>query len=143
MSIYICSVCRHVEYGKAPEFCPLCQASKDKFKRNDSVFEEAEAKSKEGAHKHVPAVTLKRECGLIPEASCLDVLVRIGKTLHPMEEKHFIQWIDCYADDVFAARIMLTPHSNPGVVFHLKNQAAKVRVVEFCNLHGHWQAEAS
>jgi superoxide reductase len=142
MGIFICAVCGHIEFGSAPANCPVCWAPKDKFSQHDRVFIEAEEKSKEAAVKHVPAITVNKSCGLIPEQPCADVLVRIGKTLHPMEPAHFIRWMDCYVDDQYVCRVMLTPGVNPAACFHLKKAGSKVRIVEFCNLHGHWQAEA-
>ncbi len=142
MSILICGICGHIAFGSAPDNCPVCGASKNNFSQNDTVFEDAMEKSKEGAVKHIPSVTVNKTCGLVPENTCWDVIVRVGETLHPMEEKHFIQWIDCYVDDKYVSRIQLTPGTNPAVIFHLKAAGSKVKIVEMCNLHGHWQAEA-
>jgi superoxide reductase len=141
MKIFICQVCGHIEFDAAPEKCPVCMAQK--FNQNDSVFEDSMRKSKEGAVKHIPEVGINKECGLIPEAACTDVLVRIGKTLHPMTENHYIQWIDCYLDKKYVSRIMLTPEMNPSVVFHLKPSGSRVIVVENCNIHGFWKTEVN
>jgi superoxide reductase len=142
MSIFICRGCGHIEFGEAPERCPVCGAPKTSFNQNDNVFIESEEKSKEAAVKHIPAVTVKKECGLIPGQGCVDIIVRIGETVHPMEEAHFIQWIDCYVDDQYVSRVYLTPGVYAAGCFHLKTSGSKVRIVEQCNLHGHWQAEA-
>ena len=142
MSLFICQVCGHIEFDGAPENCPVCWAPKDKFTQNDNVFKEAEEKSPEAPVKHVPAITIDKKCGLIPEDSCTDVHVRIGKTIHPMEEKHFIQFIDCYIDKKFAGRAFLSPNGLfPATAFHLKVDSGTVTIIEFCNLHGHWMAE--
>ena len=109
MNIFICEVCGHIAFGSAPDKCPACGAAKEKFTQNDNVFVEAVEKSVEGAVKHIPAIKVNKVCGLIPEQSCVDVIVRIGETLHPMEEKHFIQFIDCYLDNTFVSRVMLSP----------------------------------
>ncbi len=142
MNIYICSKCGHIEFGQAAT-CPVCMSPAESFKRNDAVFKEAEEKSKEAAIKHIPAITVDKQCGLVPETGCLDVVVRIGKTLHPMDEKHFINFIDCYVDDTYRGRAFLTPGLNPAACFHLKGSGGKVTVVEYCNLHGHWKADAA
>ena len=141
MSVFICGVCNHAEFGSAPDQCPACGAPKESFSQNDNVFLEAAEKSKEGAVKHIPAVRVNKVCKLIPEESCVDVIVRVGETLHPMEEKHHIQFIDCYVDNQYVSRIILTPGVFASGVFHLKTTGSKVRIVEFCNLHGHWQAD--
>ena len=143
MTIFICGFCGHIEFGGAPDRCPVCGAAKEKFSQNDNVFVEAEEKSKEGAVKHIPAITVNKTCKLVPEEACVDIIVRIGETLHPMMPEHFIQWIDCYVDDAHVTRIMPTPGVFAAGCFHLKTTGSKVRIVEFCNKHGHWQAEAN
>jgi rubrerythrin len=32
-SVYICSVCGHTHFGKAPDHCPVCGAPKNRFKK--------------------------------------------------------------------------------------------------------------
>lgn len=144
MKIFICTVCGHIEFNTAPEKCPVCMAEKEKFEQNDAVFKESIEKSPEAEVKHVPAVTISKQCGLIPESPCVDVNVRIGKTMHPMEEKHFIQFIDCYQNDSYICRVMLTPlNVYPAACFHLKNLSGKITIVENCNIHGYWKTEVS
>ena len=143
MKLFVCRGCGHIAIGEAPDKCPACGAPKSSFTRNDDVFKEAEEKSKEGAVKHIPSIKVSKECGMIPENDCIDVLVRVGETLHPMLPEHFIQWIDCYVNEKFVSRIQLTADMNPAVVFHLKNVSGKIEIVAFCNLHGHWFAEES
>ncbi len=142
MTLFYCKICNHVEFNAAPESCPVCHAPKKQFEPKDSLFEEAMAASKEGAVKHIPAVTVNKTCGLIPEQSCKDVVVRIGETLHPMEAAHYITFIDCYVEHRFVSRVSLSPDVYAAASFHLKTDGAKVTVVEHCNKHGHWMAEA-
>lgn len=63
--------------------------------------------------------------------------VKVGSVAHPMEEKHFIEWIELIADGV-AYREFLKPGGTPEAVFCIK--ANKVTAREYCNLHGLWQA---
>lgn len=141
MQLFICDTCGHIAFNEAPEACPSCGMKK--FTQNDSVFTDSAEKSAEGARKHIPAITVKKECALIPDAGCVDVLVTVGEVIHPMEDKHHITFIDCYVDDTFVSRQQLTPGVNPGSLFHLKSAGQKVRVVENCNVHGWWTAEES
>lgn len=141
MNIFICGMCGHLEFGNAPESCPVCKSPREKYSRNDRIFEGSAEKSKEAAVKHIPAITLNSACGLIPEQTCMDVIVRIGATLHPMEAAHFIQFIDCYIDEKHASRIMLGPQVFAAGCFHLKTQGKKVTIVENCNIHGYWKSE--
>lgn len=142
MSINVCSVCGHVVFGNAPDNCPVCFAPKDKFKQNDNLFKESKEKSPEGAVKHTPVVNVSKECKLIG-GSCIDVTVKVGEVAHPMEEKHSIQFIDCYADDKYITRIHLTPSVFAAGAVHIKSGASKFKAVEFCNLHGYWEVETS
>jgi len=121
--------------------CPVCKAPAEKFYSNARIFEESAEKSKEAAIKHIPAITVNKKCGLIPEDSCVDIIVRIGATLHPMESTHFIQFIDCYVDDKFVSRVALTPGVFAAGCFHLKTPGSKVMIVENCNIHGYWKKE--
>ena len=143
MSIFICKMCGHIAFNEAPDNCPMCGAPKNSFEQNDNIFTESEEKSPEASVKHVPAITVKKECGLIPENSCVDVIVRIGSTLHPMEEKHFIKFIDCYVDNKPIERIALLPGVNPAGCIHLKVEGKKIQIVENCTIHGYWMADAS
>jgi superoxide reductase len=77
--------------------------------------------------KHVPVVT-KVDGGL---------RVAVGSVPHPMEAKHFIQWIELLADGR-AYRQFLSPGEKPEAFFPV--QAQKVTAREMCNLHGMWKA---
>ena len=141
MKIFICSACGHIEFNSAPESCPVCYNKS--FNQNDNIFTESEEKSKEAAVKHIPSVKVVKKCGIIPEETCTDIVVRIGETLHPMEEKHYITFIDCYIDDKYASRIFLTPATWASGVFHIKSPGSKVTVVERCNVHGYWKSDSA
>ena len=143
MSLFICKSCGHIEFKAAPASCPVCGAPKKSFTQNDGAFKESAEKSKEGAVKHIPSVKVNRECGLVPENDCIDLLVRIGETLHPMTPEHYIHFIDCYIDRKYAGRAYLTPAMNPSVIFHLKDKGSQAQIVENCNLHGYWMKEVA
>ena len=63
--------------------------------------------------------------------------VKVGSVAHPMEEKHFIEWVEIIADGK-AYREFLCPTQAPEAVF--KISATKVTAREYCNLHGLWKA---
>ncbi len=141
MKIYICQVCGHIEFNNVPDTCPACGAGKDKFLQNDAIFQESIQKSPEAEVKHVPAVTVNKSCSLIPESGCMEVIVRIGKVMHPMDEKHYIRFIDAYQNHKFVARISLMPLSvYPAACFYLKEAGGKITIVENCTIHGYWMS---
>jgi superoxide reductase len=63
--------------------------------------------------------------------------VKVGSVAHPMEEKHYIEWIELIADGK-AYRQFLQPGQAPEATFEI--QAEKVVAREYCNLHGMWKA---
>jgi superoxide reductase len=65
--------------------------------------------------------------------------VTIGSVPHPMEEKHYIEWIELIADGK-AYRQFLKPGEVATTVFCV--EAASVTARELCNLHGLWSAAA-
>lgn len=141
LDIYVCGVCGHVEFGGAPDKCPVCHSPREKFSLNNSIFSDAMAKLPEGAGKHAPVVAVSAKSALVSEEPCREVSVRVGKIIHPMEEAHHIAFIDCYVDDKFVGRSPLTLQLYPAATFFVKSPGAKIRVIEWCTLHGYWQTE--
>jgi len=62
--------------------------------------------------------------------------VKVGSVPHPMEEKHFIEWIELVADDK-AYRQFLSPGQAPEAFFSVEANAVFAR--EYCNIHGLWK----
>jgi len=66
--------------------------------------------------------------------------IRVGQNqAHPMEEKHFIQWIEVLADDGKAYRRFLKPGDKPEATFECLKEAG-ITAREYCNVHGLWQS---
>jgi superoxide reductase len=63
--------------------------------------------------------------------------VKVGDVPHPMEEKHYIQWIELIADGKSCVQY-LAPGQAPEAVF--MTEATSVTAREYCNLHGLWKA---
>jgi superoxide reductase len=63
--------------------------------------------------------------------------VKVGSVAHPMEEKHYIEWIEVIADGK-AYRQFLKPGQAPEAFFEI--EAGTVTAREYCNLHGLWKA---
>ena len=64
--------------------------------------------------------------------------VKVGSVPHPMEEKHYIEWIELLADGI-AYRKFLKPGDVPETVFNVK--ANNVSAREHCNIHGLWEGK--
>jgi superoxide reductase len=122
LEIYKCDACGNIVevlHGGSGELI-CCEQPMRRFVENtvDAAKE-----------KHLPVVT--RAAG--------EVRVKVGEVAHPMEEKHFIEWIELIADGR-AYRQFLKPGDAPEAVFRV--EASRLTVREYCNLHGLWKTEA-
>lgn len=87
------------------------------------------ANTTDGAtEKHVPVIEMTAD----------SIIVKVGSVVHPMEEAHFIEFIEIVADDK-VYRKFLKPGQEPVAVFNLT--AKNVTAREYCNLHGLWQSQ--
>ena len=77
--------------------------------------------------KHVPVI----------EKTASVVKVKVGSAPHPMEEKHYIEWIEVLADGQ-AYRQFLNPGDAPEAEFAI--QAENVTARAYCNIHGLWKS---
>jgi superoxide reductase len=65
------------------------------------------------------------------------VKVSVGSVAHPMEESHYIEWVEIIADGE-AYRQFLNPGEAPEATFCTK--AEQITAREYCNMHGLWKA---
>ena len=79
-----------------------------------------------GLEKHVPVIE-KTEKG---------IKIKVGSIPHPMEEKHYIEWIEIIADGI-SYRKFLKPGDKPEAEFEIK--AGKIEAREYCSIHGLWK----
>ncbi len=77
--------------------------------------------------KHVPVI----------EKNGNSVTVKVGSVDHPMEEKHYIEWIQLIVDGK-SYRQFLNPGEVPKATFEVSGSSIFAR--EYCNLHGLWKA---
>jgi len=81
-----------------------------------------------GLEKHVPVI----------ERIGNKVKVKVGSVPHPMEEKHYIEWIEIIADGI-SCRKFLKPGEKPEAEF--ETTAQKIEAREYCNIHGLWKTK--
>ena len=117
--IYKCNVCGNmVEVLKGMGVPLVCCGQ-----NMEHLVEKSED---EGMEKHVPVIE-KTEKGF---------KVKVGSVPHPMEDAHFIQWIELLADGKIY-REHLKPGMAPEAEFCI--EASSVTAREYCNLHGLWK----
>ena len=80
-----------------------------------------------GQEKHVPVM----------ETTSSGIKVRVGDVPHPMEENHYIEWVQVITDGG-SYRQFLKPGNKPEAEFEIKAQNAVLR--EYCSVHGLWKS---
>jgi superoxide reductase len=87
-----------------------------------------EEKTKEiGFEKHVPVIE-KTEKG---------IKIKVGSIPHPMEETHYIEWIELIVDGK-RYKEFLKPNNPPEAEFCTTGDNLQARI--YCNLHGVWKS---
>jgi superoxide reductase len=122
MQVYKCDVCGNIVevlHGGAGDL--VCCGQPMKLMTENTVDAAKE--------KHVPVI----------EKIADGWRVTVGAVAHPMEEKHYIEWIELIADGI-VYRAVLKPGDKPEAEFKVK--AVKVSAREYCNLHGLWKVNA-
>lgn len=65
-----------------------------------------------------------------------EVIVKVGSVEHPMEEKHYIEWIEIQTAKCIY-RKYLKAGEKPDAVFKTNDDIVSARA--YCNLHGLWK----
>lgn len=87
-----------------------------------------EKAEEQGKEKHLPVV----------EKTDTGVKVKVGSIPHPMEEKHYIEWIEVVTD-TGVMRKFLNPGDAPEAEFETQEEIVQLR--EYCSIHGLWAAK--
>lgn len=117
--VYKCEICGNiVEMVHPGKGQMVCCGQPMKLMKENTVDASKE--------KHVPVV----------ENNMNVVHVKVGAVPHPMEEKHYIEWIEMIAGGV-VKRKHLMPGDRPDVEFVALPGNLEIRA--YCNLHGLWK----
>lgn len=118
--VYKCGVCGHIiNVAHAGQGTLTCCGQAMRFMKEGST---------DGAkEKHVPVI----------EKTATGYKVTVGSVAHPMEDTHWIEWIEIIADGK-SYRKFLKPGDKPEAEFCIQSDTVTAR--EYCNLHGHWKA---
>ena len=120
MQIYKCEICGNivemVHGGKGKLVC--CGQPMALYEENSTDAAQ---------EKHVPVV----------EKTDNGYKVVVGSAAHPMEEDHYIEWIEIIAGG-FSSRQFLEPGDAPEAVFVTDLEDVVARA--YCNIHGLWRS---
>lgn len=120
LEVYKCEICGNmVEVLHAGAGKLVCCGQEMKL--------QAEKSEDVGNEKHVPVI----------EKTAKGIRVKVGAVAHPMEEKHYIEWIQVIAGGK-SYRKFLKPGEKPEAEFELQ----KIDMArEYCNIHGLWKGQ--
>ena len=121
LEVYKCELCGNIVEVVHGGGAALVCCGQDMTLRTENTVDAAK-------EKHVPVI----------EFIDGGVKITVGSVLHPMEEKHYIEWIEIVADGM-AYRQFLQPGAAPEAFFAVSAKAITAR--EYCNLHGLWSAQ--
>ena len=118
LQIYRCEVCGNIVEVLHPGVGQLVCCGQPMTPLGEKVKEA-------GLEKHVPVIE-KTEMG---------IKVKVGSIPHPMEQNHYIEWIELIVGDQ-VYRKFLKPGDRPEAEFQVKAEEVSAR--EYCNIHGLW-----
>lgn len=123
MKFYRCTKC-----GKIVEM--LKGSSCDTICCGEAMVELKANTTDAAVEKHVPVVSVNGN----------KVDVAVGSVPHPMEEKHFIEWIALESKNANQIKF-LKPGEEPKATFALIDGDEVVKAFAYCNLHGLWASK--
>lgn len=77
----------------------------------------------EGSEKHVPVIEGNK--------------VKVGEVEHPMQEEHYIEWIEATGEKGEVAKIFLKPGEKCEADFCFNPVSSRI----YCNVHGLWSSK--
>ena len=114
--VYKCEICGNIVevlHGGAGKL--VCCSQPMKLQKENDVDASQE--------KHVPIIEENK--------------VKVGSEEHPMEEGHYIEWIEATSEDGKTTKVFLKSNSKPEAEFCSKPVTARI----YCNLHGLWKSK--
>jgi superoxide reductase len=118
--IYKCQVCENIVEVLHEGIGELVCCNKPMM-----LFEEK--MQEEGNEKHKPIIEEDGE----------GVVIKVSDVPHPMEEKHFIEWIEI-STDKGESKKFLKPGDKPEISFPVKRGKGEIQARAYCNVHGLW-----
>ncbi|NOZ84964.1 MAG: desulfoferrodoxin [Deltaproteobacteria bacterium] len=121
LQVYRCEICGNIiEVVHAGKPALVCCGKPMKLLEENTTDAALE--------KHVPVV----------EKAGSKITVKVGSVLHPMENDHYIEWIEVLSKERSYTKF-LKPGDAPEAEFELETDD-EITVRAYCNLHGLWKA---
>lgn len=125
LNLYYCETCKNlVEVLNNNPTLKLQCCGKDMKKIESNTTDAA-------TEKHMPVINIEDN----------SLFIQVGEVMHPMSEEHYISCIYVVDDLGNYEKITLTPSDNPEVSVDFNENAKKLNIYSYCNLHGLWKKE--
>ena len=121
--VYKCNVCGNIVMAIHAGGGDLVCCGQDMVQMTENTVDAAK-------EKHVPVIIKDGD----------KVTVKVGEVAHPMEEKHYIEWIELQVGDKVLTKL-LKPGEKPEAEFCICGMSGPLKAREYCNLHGLWAAK--
>lgn len=128
--LYRCEICGNV-VEITHEGAPALVCCEQPMKKLEAKTED------EGKEKHVPVIEKAETCPCGCGCKDCGVVVKVGSDPHPMEDKHYIKFIEVLTKDK-VLRAELKPGMEPAAGFCVREEDV-TGVREFCNVHMLWK----
>ncbi|MGA7145349.1 MAG: desulfoferrodoxin [Desulfobacterales bacterium] len=119
LEVYKCEICGNIVEVLHGGDGELVCCGQPMILQNENTVDAAK-------EKHVPVV----------ENVSGGIKVKVGEVPHPMEEKHYIEWVEIITEGK-AYRQFLKPGESPEAIF--SGQTGQIVAREYCNIHGLWK----
>lgn len=123
VTYYRCQICGNIVQMINDSGRPLTCCSHEMSKLYPGISDGAK-------EKHIPVFRVEQH----------NVTVSIGSDPHPMDNDHFIEWIEI-STNLGCKRHVLHPGDKPTTCFTLDDGETVQAVYAYCNKHGLWMKE--
>ena len=125
LKLYYCETCKSlIEVLNANSTVKVTCCGKDMKKIEPNTVDAA-------IEKHIPFVNIEDN----------SLFISVGEVLHPMTEEHYIYTIYVLDDLGNMQKISFKPTDSPEVSVSFNENAKKLRIYSYCNIHGLWLKE--
>ncbi len=146
IKLYICNVCHHIAFDRAPVICPICSSTIENFEKAPDAIKKPDNFSElsEFEKKHVPVIKILKENGYV------NAHVTVGEIYHEMNIYDHISYIDFYYNAPFINKKCISRLSfncermHPSATVRFDNMTQGVlTVISNCSAHGNWLAKVA
>lgn len=128
--VYKCEICGNIVEVLHTGVGTLVCCGKDMVLQEENSVDAAQ-------EKHVPIIENRPGADQPGAGTDTGVKIKVGSVAHPMEEAHYIEWIEILIDGK-VDRKYLKPGEAPEAEFNINGEGLVARA--YCNLHGLWKS---